>query len=68
MLIFATRSVKAILSGEMQPFHWLESMSYLHAEEARHHDPQDPQDAEEEDLVDCSSVLLAIFLYVCVER
>lgn len=42
------------------------TVSYLHAEEARHHDPHDPQDAEEEDLVDCSSVLLAIFL--CVER
>lgn len=57
-----------LLSVASQPLDQLEPRSYLHTEEARHHDPHDPQDAEEEDLVDCSSVLLAIFLCVCVWR
>lgn len=39
-------------------------MSYLHAEQARHHDAHDAQDAEEEEPVDRSSVLLAILLRV----
>lgn len=39
-------------------------LSYLHAEQARHHDAHDAQDAEEEEPVDRSSVLLAILLRV----
>lgn len=43
-------------------------MSYLHAENARHHDPQNPEDAEQEHLVHCCTVFPAIFLYEEIEE
>lgn len=38
-------------------------MSYLHAENPRHHEPQNLENSEEENLVHSRTVFFAIFLY-----
>lgn len=37
--------------------------SYLHAENARHQDPEDPEDPEEENFVHSCAIFFAILLH-----